>query len=883
MQLTTSTRYALAAIMSFLCFLQVACVHSEPENNGTPEPVVYSLPLTDLANNSPIVSLQVTEPAGVARDSVYISQGIPLPSGQYWQKDLDQWVLRDEKGHTHHLTTQILSVWPDQSVRWVKLGFYLSLEENETLLAAVINHQGVASNQNAPPSLKVDESEEQIAVDTGPLKVVFSKKSGRIFDSIQHHSNELVDSTLPSGPWLKLVEKGQEYLFSGQALKRATIPDLFLPQPWQAYSRYPLGKLSVTLESKTASEVVVRISGSYTREDLEVPANQGIDRKTLPLNHSFFSIRCRFIAGLNTFDIDHGFIFSGQEHDQIAELGFTVPIASSAPESIIYTSWNKGEHRKSKKVRLLDKPISAAISAPGVVLMMQDLALHYPAGLSSGSEGQNEGLHALFHPKITSPKNLGPMDMSRYSHKVASEHAEVGTVANRAAQGIGKNYKLRLSFGDQYYSQNAKQLAIAFDGGDPRIDVDPEWVSKSSAVGIGPFTFSPSKSDYHFRAHQSLQIIEHFMRFNQRQQFHWFGRWNYGDIRGRFQGGKNASNTWYKLGRYGWAGNSGEPLKQLWVQYFRQPSSALWRDAVAMSQHTAHVQMVHYGDLTERNHQWLGRNEVSSIGSLHRHGQQVWSGYAGEEDYSHVAGLELYYYLTADQGAKDALYEAAQFVLRKSANTSKRFFPNGYEVLTTAARVFYDRPILAAQFRAGAEQLHQQLLAPTPDFFDHWLNDHKLAAHYHLLLRFIPGIIAEHEYSQRPELADFLIRFAKALPSKSEHPSLYYEGNLAGYGLHLMGTEAPESLKVFAENYLKTLALCNTIPEKTWHRIPSDWQKWQWHWDKNLHFQDSPGILWLSRKIHFNNDFMQDYHSYRAFIHVPTLAFATKGGSCSTD
>lgn len=54
--------------------------------------------------------------------------------------------------------------------------------------------------------------------------------------------------------------------------------------------------------------------------------------------------------------------------------------------------------------------------------------------------------------------------------------------------------------------------------------------------------------------------------------------------------------------------------------------------------------------------------------------------------------------------------------------------------------------------------------------------------------------------------------------------------------------------------------------------IPSDWRDWNWTWDEEPLDASAPRILWIDRQLTFRNDFMQDYHSYRAFVHLAAAA-----------
>ena len=64
----------------------------------------------------------------------------------------------------------------------------------------------------------------------------------------------------------------------------------------------------------------------------------------------------------------------------------------------------------------------------------------------------------------------------------------------------------------------------------------------------------------------------------------------------------------------------------------------------------------------------------------------------------------------------------------------------------------------------------------------------------------------------------------------------------------------------------------SAIALSSFQAMPQAWQDWVWNWDESNLDPENPALLHIARQMTFRNDFMQDYHSYRAFIHLAAAA-----------
>ena len=82
------------------------------------------------AGETTTVRLTVAEPSGGARSNWPVTSGVPL--GQGIVRDGEQTALFAGDGLQIPLQTEVLSRWPDGSVRWLLLDFSIDLAARET-------------------------------------------------------------------------------------------------------------------------------------------------------------------------------------------------------------------------------------------------------------------------------------------------------------------------------------------------------------------------------------------------------------------------------------------------------------------------------------------------------------------------------------------------------------------------------------------------------------------------------------------------------------------------------------------------------------------------------------------------------------------------------
>ncbi len=122
---------------------------------------------------------------------------------------------------------------------------------------------------------------------------------------------------------------------------------------------------------------------------------------------------------------------------------------------------------------------------------------------------------------------------------------------------------------------------------------------------------------------------------------HWYGFWNYGDVMHSYDPNRH---TWkYYVGGFAWAITELGPGNWLWYSFLRTGRADIYQMAIAMSRHTAEVDVYHLG-------------EMKGLGT--RHNVSHWGCGAKEARIGQAAWKRFQYYLTSDERSGDLMREA---------------------------------------------------------------------------------------------------------------------------------------------------------------------------------------------------------------------------------
>ncbi len=138
------------------------------------------------AGESNSITFTVAEPTGVARQQWPTTSGVPFARGLLLKSELTA-VFTDE-GRELPLQTEVLSRWPDGSVRWLLLDFSIDLQPNQKRTLTLRYGDAVRRTPIAK-GVKVVTGEAAIVVDTGPMQASLSRKSFRLLDDVRLDRN----------------------------------------------------------------------------------------------------------------------------------------------------------------------------------------------------------------------------------------------------------------------------------------------------------------------------------------------------------------------------------------------------------------------------------------------------------------------------------------------------------------------------------------------------------------------------------------------------------------------------------------------------------------------------------------------------------------------
>jgi hypothetical protein len=150
--------------------------------------------------------LLLEEPTGIVRCDEPVTVGIPLPQGAVY--DPAALVLVDPGDHLCPLQAQALTRWCDGSVRWILLDFQASVAANGKAIYQ-LRRESKSDRGLQYPDLIVQQSAEEIVVNTGRAVFFLNTRICKPFDRVLAGGNDLV---AVAGSSLVLTDDaGQEY------------------------------------------------------------------------------------------------------------------------------------------------------------------------------------------------------------------------------------------------------------------------------------------------------------------------------------------------------------------------------------------------------------------------------------------------------------------------------------------------------------------------------------------------------------------------------------------------------------------------------------------------------------------------------------------------
>ena len=167
------------------------------------------------------MSLTIEEPTGVRREKWPVRRGIPFPKGLLAASDaLDHIRLLDPNGRETFCYTRELARWPDESVKWLLFEFQVDLEPQER--AEYTLEYGDLKREACATALSLTETEQEIAVTTGPLRFTVGKSPFSLLNQAWLDDEKML--TAPQRLWITGPD-GTVYDLSADPVPRVEVEE----------------------------------------------------------------------------------------------------------------------------------------------------------------------------------------------------------------------------------------------------------------------------------------------------------------------------------------------------------------------------------------------------------------------------------------------------------------------------------------------------------------------------------------------------------------------------------------------------------------------------------------------------------------------------------
>lgn len=263
----------------------------------------------------------------------------------------------------------------------------------------------------------------------------------------------------------------------------------------------------------------------------------------------------------------------------------------------------------------------------GIAVGLHDFWQSYPSTLEVSGATVKRGEEAALTVWLWSPE-AEPMDLRHYDTEAHGLDAAYEDVQDGMSTpyGIGRTSTLVVEPlaaypGKAAFAAVARELVSA-----PQLACTPEYLHRQRAFGVWSL---PDRSDEQRCGIEDL--LEGYIEYYRRavEDHHWYGFWNYGDVMHTYD--PNRHEWLYDVGGFAWDNTELASNSWLWYSYLRTGRADLWRMAVAMTRHTAEVDVYHFGP-------------YAGLGS--RHNVSHWGCGAKEARISQAAWNRFYYYLS---------------------------------------------------------------------------------------------------------------------------------------------------------------------------------------------------------------------------------------------
>ncbi|MFC1712380.1 hypothetical protein ACFL6S_01860 [Candidatus Poribacteria bacterium] len=576
------------------------------------------------------ISLVVKEPSGIERRSWPVTSGVPLPEGAL--EDSARVRLSSE-GEELPLQTEVLTRWPDGSVRWLLLDFQLDLAANGERNLALEYGSHVERSPVEHP-LMVQKIQDATTIVTGPLKMKLSHSEFRLFDST----------------WLDL--DGDGAFSDNEKITSAEDAGIVLTDPEGNMFRANNSNADVQVEQAGPLRACVRIEGTHT-------GSQGTMFRYIARIHAFRGQP--YVRVFYTFIND----WPDELMAQIKSLSLNMTLSGDGEKPLLYTLGT--EDSESEKIsgaksaslfQIDDRSYQingseAGKRAPGwidvssadfgVTVAVRDFWQNYPKALSAKDRTLSVYICPPFEKGVYDEKPLEEDNKLYY-------HLHDG--AYKFKVGVARTHEMWFLF-HQGQTSNLEKFARASQ--EPLLATcEPDYVCATKALGDFP-TADPDKYFGYDSAVEGAMVKHLDIRENVRE----YGMLNFGD--------------WYGERRVNWGNLEYDFQYGLFLQYARTGDRQYYIRAEQAARHNIDVDVVNavnehlenpWGSAPIVGEVWL--HCLNHTGGYYEYGQvdlpvskPYFMGHSKNWGHTWAAGDLAYYLFSGDRRALEVSLQIA--------------------------------------------------------------------------------------------------------------------------------------------------------------------------------------------------------------------------------
>ncbi len=223
----------------------------------------------------------------------------------------------------------------------------------------------------------------------------------------------------------------------------------------------------------------------------------------------------------------------------------------------------------------------------GVAVCMRDFWQKYPSSLyADGLCSEKAVLTAWIVPPDAPAQDMRHYDTVAHDQTYYEGFPEIGS----SAYGIANTNEMTVYMYDDIPSDESLMRQAEYVQKPPVIVASPEYYHETRVMGYWslPSRDTPLKRWLEDEMDKAFDFY-----YNEIEQRHWYGLWDYGDIMHTYDAQRHCWK--YDLGGYAWQNTELVPTLWLWYAFLRSGREDIFTMAEAMSRHSADVDIYHFG------------------------------------------------------------------------------------------------------------------------------------------------------------------------------------------------------------------------------------------------------------------------------------------------